>query len=352
MTQNAYRWRTLLGEIIRDPQEKVRLAEAMGVNAITLVRWVNTGWRSRTPGEGGNGDKPPRPQKDSLRRLVAALPQYREQLLPSLLEEFQELTEEDFLLRAVSGPAEGPMSLPVGCYEDVLQAAATLSGELRFTTIFDHLLDYAIQQLDPERLGLCVSVIQCTRPLRGHNVRSLRELFRQGTPPWPREREERNLYYGAESLAGHAVATCRLYKIEDLRSYTGWLPKQRVNDEVSVAACPIQRAGQVAGCLLLTSTQAGYFHRGRLRLLQHYGYLAQMAFEQNDFYEVQDIELRLMPDACTQEPYLRLFHKQVEEVLAYGEIITWEQAALQVMHQIEEKLIAAPFERGSTSLES
>ncbi|MBV9231851.1 MAG: GAF domain-containing protein [Chloroflexi bacterium] len=340
MDQKAFTWRTLLGEIIRDPQERSRLAEAMGVNAITLTRWVSTGSRSGTGAEKDGGEKLPRPQRDSLRKLVAALPDYRDKLIPSILQEFQEMTEEDFLPRTPSNITEESASLSVNCYELVLEAAAVLSGELRFTTIFDHLFNYALQQLDPERLGLLAAVVQCTKPLPGYKVRSLRELFRAGTPPWQREREERNVYRGAESLAGYAVTTCRPYKIEDLSTYSGWLPGRRTQDAVSIAACPIQQMGRVAGCLLFASTQPGYFTRERMQLIQKYSHLALTAFDEADHYNLQDIELRLMPDEDAQEPFLRRFNKRIEEILVQGEITNWGQAAQVVMHQIENDLIA------------
>src|SRR5258708_19786545 len=64
--QEAQTWRELLGTIIRDPQEKQRLADELQVGPISLMRWVN-------------GQATPRPQK--LWELINALPQHRPVLL-------------------------------------------------------------------------------------------------------------------------------------------------------------------------------------------------------------------------------------------------------------------------------
>src|SRR5690349_6602663 len=115
MKQYAFAWRTLLAEIIRDPLEKQRLADAMSVNPITLTRWASAQHNINQKGE--KAGKPARPQLQSLRKLVAALPEYRDTLLPSLLEEFRELTEEDFLSPTLQSTAEDALALPGICYE-------------------------------------------------------------------------------------------------------------------------------------------------------------------------------------------------------------------------------------------
>jgi hypothetical protein len=341
MKQHAFAWRTLLAEIIRDPQEKQRLADVMSVNPITLIRWASAQSNINQKREREKPGKPPRPQLHSLRKLVAALPEYKDTLLPSLLEEFQELTEEDFLLSALQSIAEDTPALPRLCYEQVLEAAATYAGVLRFTTVFDHLLDYALLQLDPERLGLWISVLQCTSPAPGHKVRSLRELFRVGTPPWRQEPEERNFYLGAGSLTGHAVTTGRAYTIDDTKAYSGWPPMiVRADNIDSIAACPIQRTGRVAGCLFFGATQPKYFTKERMQLIQKYSYLAQVAFDDSSAYAQENIELRLMPKFEVQEPVLRLFNKRVEKILARGEITDRMEAERIVARQIEDDLIS------------
>jgi len=329
-------WRVIIGQVVRQPEERQRLADEIDVNPITLTRWA----RLPASDQEGTGERvlTATPRKDSLIKLVNALPAYRDTLKDSLMEEFPRMfREEDFLPRQW-GEWEAT-SIPVNCYEQVLQAAATLPAGLRSTTAFDRLLEFAIQQFDPERFGFLALVVLCTRPPEGEKVRSLREQFRKGTPPWRMEREERNLFLGAESLAGHTVETGKPYVVEDIRSYTGWLPLHRTKYEVSVATCPIMRLGQVAGCLLFSSTQPGYFTVDRMALLQKYAHLALEAFDPADFYASHDIALRLMPQAERQEPLLRLYPKRVEDLQRAGQARNWQEAALQAMRELEDNLI-------------
>src|SRR5215467_10952233 len=77
--QEATTWRELLGSIIQDARERRRLANDLGVNPVTLTRWVN-------------GESSPRSQ--SIQRLLNALPQHRKALLDLLLDEFGGLIAE------------------------------------------------------------------------------------------------------------------------------------------------------------------------------------------------------------------------------------------------------------------
>ena len=73
-------WRILLGQIISDPQEQQRLAQAVGVLPVTLIRWATS---------------TSRPRQESLHLLIKALPHYRQQLVASLQEEFPSFTPAD-----------------------------------------------------------------------------------------------------------------------------------------------------------------------------------------------------------------------------------------------------------------
>ncbi len=339
MAEEDFDWRTFLGDITHDPQEKLRLADIMSVSPITLTRWVSTGSRSHSRSDEERG-KAPRPQLHSLRKLVAALPEYRTRLIPSIIEEYQELSEEDFQQRALQNVSEEPMALSTFCYEQVLEAVATLSGELRFTTISYHIMNYSLQQLDPERLGFTVTLLRCVYPQPGYKVRSLQEILRIGTPPWSMESEERAIFRGAESLAGRSVATLRPYLINNLRAYVGLLPTPEEDEqELSIATCPILRHGLVGGCLRFSSTQPDYFTKERMHLIQKYSHLALEAFERVEYHMPSEIELRLMPDQNAQKPFLLGFSRRLEGVLAQGKIINWEQAMYMTQHLVESDLI-------------
>src|SRR6266702_2789146 len=65
-------WRELLGSIIQDAFERQRIASELGINTVTLTRWVQ-------------GTSTPRSQH--LRRLLSALPHYRDQLFDLISRE-------------------------------------------------------------------------------------------------------------------------------------------------------------------------------------------------------------------------------------------------------------------------
>ncbi len=71
-------WRELLGNSIKSPQERQRIARELNINPMTLIRWVN-------------GETDPHPQ--NLRRLLHALPQYRQRLITLIEQEFPGLFE-------------------------------------------------------------------------------------------------------------------------------------------------------------------------------------------------------------------------------------------------------------------
>ncbi len=332
MEQEQLTWRKLLGRIVSTPAEKQQLADVLGINTITLTRWTST--RSKSVDE---AEQRPRPRAHLLRQLVDALPNYREQLIPLIQEEFPDFLVEEPLASLQANEAK---EIPANFYAKVLSTAATLGRALRYLTVFDLLLVHATQQLDPERLGLSIIVVQCVPPSPpDEKVFSLHEQFRIGTPPWSPEREEKTLFLGAESLAGHAVTTGKPEVIDDVRSYSGLLPVHQSQYEVSVAAYPLQRAGRIAGCLLVSSTQLRYFTRPRQELLQAYSDLAVVAFYDHECYEPDQIELRLMPDEMIQGPHLFMFNKRVEDLLRDGRMTSRLEAEQKVLKQLESELI-------------
>ncbi len=332
--QRHYAWRVIVGQVASNTSAREQLAGQLGVNPVTLLRWAGF----HKTGDAEEQQRAIEPRKGSLIKLVLALPEHQEALIASLMEEFPFMFKpEDFQPDART--IFEPTTIPAICYEAVLQATATLSGGMRYTTVFDHILRFALLQLDPERLGLSAIVVQCTLPRSGEKVHSLREKFRMGTPPWQPRREERNLFLGAESLAGKAVETRQPYEVEDIRSYTGLLPIHRTKYEVSAAVCPIMRTGAVAGCLLFSSTQPGFFTHERAKLIEKYAYLALEAFDPQDFYAPERVQLRWMPDAEEQEPMIRLMPKQVMDLLRTGQVTNRERAEREIIHQTEENFI-------------
>src|SRR5258708_33354320 len=72
-------WREFLGQLIRDSQEKQRIAVELGINSATLVRWVHN-------------ETDPRPQ--NLLQLLKALPHHRHKMRELVAVEFSEFSTE------------------------------------------------------------------------------------------------------------------------------------------------------------------------------------------------------------------------------------------------------------------
>jgi|SRR5947209_4484723 len=319
-------WRDLLAEIIQNPDEKRRIANALGVNPITLTRWVH-------------GESVPR--LHSLHRLLEIVPDQRARFLPLIVKEFGAFSPAS----AEFSPAP-VKSIPVTFYSYVLNLSSTVSPEQRFWSICNAVLHEALSQLDPGHLGLQLSVIQCHTPSYGHSIRCLRERLELGTPPWEEQMEHRTRFLGAESLAGYVVSVNRPQVIANLNEQHE-LPNHLPEHALSAAAAPILYASRSAGCLLVTSAQPGYFSSpALLELIQEYASLLTLAFRPEDFYDRERIALQVMPSFEVQQSYLSTFRQRIVTLLrkAAGDRqpMSYNEAEQQVWWQIEEELLQLP----------
>src|SRR5689334_4649900 len=103
-------WRELLATIIADPREKQRIAEALGIHPMTLVRWAR-------------GEVSPRP--NSLYRLLDVVPAYRARLLPLI-----DQAAEGF--SSAPPAAAPPQDIPVTLYNHVLHLNSAIPDAQRF----------------------------------------------------------------------------------------------------------------------------------------------------------------------------------------------------------------------------
>lgn len=320
-------WRMYLGTIISNPKEKQRIADELGVQPITLTRWVS-------------GESAPRSQ--NLRHLLDVLPQQRDDLLGLIkkeegFEEFSETARDDSL-----------KDIPPEFYTRVLAARASTTVNLRFWSISQIILQQAIAQLDPDRQGLALWVVRCM-PKSGFysKVRSLRESVGIGTPPWGGNLEQRAMFLGAESLAGNVVTLCRPAVIENLDEENNLFPASRVDYEKSCAIFPILFAGRIAGVLLASSAQYNHFlSQSRVALVQGYADLLSLAFEPEDFFDSDDIALCVMPWHNEQRKYFAPFRQRVSDTIIQAardnHPLNNIQAEAVVWQQLEEELIQLP----------
>ncbi|MDQ2905543.1 MAG: hypothetical protein ABI456_12150 [Ktedonobacteraceae bacterium] len=320
-------WRIVVGNIIQDPLEKQRIADALGVNPITLVRWANS-------------DSNPRPR--NLQQLLLALPQQRQLLRELIAQEFGEA-----FARMKNEPLmDVAQEIPSAFYTSVLQAYTTIPRQQRFWSVSNLVLQQALGQLDPNQMGLIISLAQCNPPAHGKKVRSLRERVGRGTPPWKSMMDQQAILLGSESLAGRAVSTYHQLTFQDRTEPQSLFPSHWTEWEESASACPILFDGRIAGCLLVSSTQPNYFLPFRETLIQHYARLIVLAFEAHEFYDLREIELHPMPLYQEQEPYFAGFRQRITAAMLRSaqnqQPITIAQAEQLAWQQLEEEFLRLP----------
>ncbi|GCE13545.1 helix-turn-helix domain-containing protein [Tengunoibacter tsumagoiensis] len=317
-------WRELLNSIITNSTERDRIAAEIGVHPVTLTRWAS-------------GESSPRPH--NLRQLLRALPKGPRSQLLTLLEKVSP-DVVDFEIDTTSH------EIPYKFIIEVLEARASIPDLLRFWSITRLVLQQALRQLDPERVGMAITVVRCM-PARYGKIRSLRETVGLGTAPWGGDLEEKALLLGAESLAGHVTVSCRLEHIGDLRTNKTFLPAYQVEHEVSAVACPIMYACRVAGCLLISSTQPDYFApEARLALVRGYANLLALAFNPEDFYDPDVFALHIMPPSHIQQAHFTGFRQRVlklmQDSVRQERRLASNEAEQLVWQDIEEVLLNVP----------
>src|SRR5712691_3142567 len=239
-------WQNILLQIIKLPGEQQRMATAIGLSPMTLARWAK--------GES-------HPQRAHLTRLVQVVPpQYRDVLFEALENSYPDI--QSWL------KDETADQVPTEFFAQLLEIRTTTTESLRFWRISDLVLQRILLQLDPNQLGMAVTIVQCMppSPAHGNRIRSLRERAGRGTFPWTADLEHLALFLGIESLAGYAAETRHIVNVDDL-SKDKLLPAYQTDFEASAAAHPILLGGHLAGCLAASSTQVGYFTQQRQTLL-------------------------------------------------------------------------------------
>lgn len=320
-------WRELLGNIIQDVFERQRIASELGVNAVTLTRWVH-------------GSSTPRSQH--LRRLLAVLPHHRDQL-------FELISREDGDALIGAGRAafdDEEDEIPPEFYARVFNAYAMTPSAQRSWSVTNLILQQALAQLDPHQIGMAITIVQCMQPFTDGKVSSLRERTGYGTSPWSMNLEPYAVFLGAESLAGYVVSSCYPRVLQNSNEHQGIIPAHWVEWERSAAVYPIARGGKVAGCLLVSCTEPNYFSSTRQKLIQQYAELLVLVFELNEFYDLSQINLRVMPNYQRQALYLSNFRQRVAECmtteLRKGHPLDLKHAEMLIWSELEQELSHLP----------
>jgi hypothetical protein len=329
----AATWRSVLGTIISDPQERQRLADAVRVSPITLTRWATT---------------EASPRQESLRRLLKVCPPEYASLLSRLI--VQEW--EDFSLTNTALDRQEAETIPSEVYADVLAIKATQPQYMRFWLISQRLVSALLEQLDPHAVGVGVTLLACTAPGGDRPVRSLHVIGGDATAPLKQKTSGVVVYLvGIESLAGYAVTHGRLYSLQQMEYSI--LPFIKIAGVESAVACPLRDESRIAGCLVVYSTQPNYFLPSHLLLIESYANLVALAFSEAQFYAPERIRLSVLPNQQKQHGAFSNFRERVRSLLNEAvrnqQSLNIKEAEHRVWQQLEEELLLVPFSRGEGS---
>jgi transcriptional regulator with XRE-family HTH domain len=314
-------WRSWLEAMVADSHERRRIAEELGINPVTLTRWAHR-------------ESNPRPQ--SLRLLLRIFPHHRQLLLSLIQEEYPDFTLDD--TQPETREQLRADVIPWEFYRRVLRTRVLTPGIIRYQTLGNLILEQALKHLDPESLGVGMSIARCLPPAGGDSISSLLVDLGRGNPPWMPAMENESMLLGSESLAGYAAVTARIAALSDLFAASVTLPVSVGMWERSAVAAPIMFEGKVAGSLLVSAVLSDYFTAEQVLLISDYADLLALAFEPANFYDPQDLRLRPLPAQQAQQPVIRGFRKRANEIMRTHQPISIGQSEQLAWQQIEEEL--------------
>lgn len=321
---NFSNWQDFLKVLLENPQERQRIAAQAEVTTITLDRWIK---------------QISQPHRNNMRKLLQALPPAAYAHFVRLIEsDFPELVQESTMLRRIY------QDIPPEFYARILSAHAELPRPMCYQIIRDLIFQQGIEHLDPDRLGMSISLVCFVKPLEGSKVRSMRSVGGIGTFPWKRDLTQKTIFLGAESLAGHAVRLFHRVVVSNREAVT-FFPVHWTEHEQSVVVVPIIQQGRVAGCLLAVSVVPDYFVEGQppVLIFERYAQLTALLFEPDAFLFSEQIDLRHMPPYEQQAPYFREVNRLVAQQFRLAQVLgkscTLDEARQHVWREIEEALI-------------
>ena len=314
-------WQAVLQKIIQSTKERQRLATALGINIITLSRWVKADSH---------------PQRSYLLRLVKVVqPVHRAEMLSALVRAYPDM--HDKFMEEIAE------TVPPSFFRQILKDRASIIETLRPWQISGAVLNEALKLLDPHQLGMAVTAALCMPPVDG-KIRSLREHGGRGTAPWNADLEQQSVFLGLNSLAGHVVIFGRAASVPDVRKER-YIPVfgHPANWELSAGAAPIWLQGKIAGCLLAASLQLEHFTQERMDLLMTFASIFSLALNPAEFYDHQAVQLRYVPRPPTQEEYLKSFRQRVTQLMItsaqQGNPLSNAEAEKNAWQAIEEELL-------------
>jgi hypothetical protein len=221
-------------------------------------------------------------------------------------------------------------------YRRVLELReAAIEDDVRRWQITQAIFEDALLRLDPEHLGLSILYARLMPP-REDGIHSLYELEMRGSYPWPFTLESK-VYLGSTTLAGTAAMLQHMQRWDDLDS--NWRLQIMVDDlERSACAQPLILAGRMAGVLVVSSVQPGFFIDAMVcQSVIEYARLLTLALNDGDFYPFSQLHLRPMPDLKWQRAEMSRSYMNRVIACARQENLSLPEAEEHVRREMEEE---------------
>lgn len=241
----------------------------------------------------GSGERRPRQKRN---KHVQDMPPEQSSIVSSVPQETFPAVQSEQI------PVVGKVKKDI--YRSVLELLDTATDEeARRWQIITAVLQYAVTQLDAERRGIAVTYATLM-PARTDGIHSLYEVTMRGTEPWPFSFES-PAYLGGTTLAGAAAMNQRLLTWDTLDE--AMRSQFEVDEyEKSACACPVTRIGRIAGVLIVSSAQSGFFSSAAIcQAVLEYARLLSLAFRDDMFYSYSDLQLVPMPSLKMQREEVR-----------------------------------------------
>lgn len=257
-----------------------RVAQELGVADNTIYRWMS-------------GRTEPRPAH--LKKLPDALPEQRGNLLYAINKTFPGVLE-------IHSSGIGEVQKDI--YRRVLELVATIvEDDARLWQISEAIFEYALLHLDPQYQGLAITYAKLMPP-HTDGIHSLREAAMRGNYPWPATLDCK-AYLGSTTLA------CTAAMLQQPQTWDHLKQEARLQavvdeNERSACACPVMRAGRLAGVLIISSTQPNFFNDPIAhQTIVEYARLLALALRDADFQPPSLLNFRPMPDLKWQRAEIR-----------------------------------------------
>jgi hypothetical protein len=219
-------------------------------------------------------------------------------------------------------------------YQRVMELFTTVTDDdAREWQITQAIFEEALLHLDAERRGLAITYAKLM-PAREDGVHSLVETTMRGNDPWTFALEN-HTYLGSTTLAGTSAMLNRL------QTWDNFSKSERLQFEIdeferSACAYPVIRAGQIAGVLIISSTQPRFFiHPIACQAVIMYAQLLSLAFREKEFLPFSRLSLRPMPDLKWQREEISQSYVRRIMACAMQKGIARQEAELLVRRDME-----------------